>query len=341
MDIVTDSRNNEYWRAYPGQSKDPAGRIKIHNRAILRGSRSTLHYYVTAQGQGYRAANWLKLWEVPEDNRLSSTFRAVALNILEMTMCSAFQSLPGSTLEIYFGPNKDEKPYSNLGLNIIPPVLQGLSLGPSVRKCFSLGLEKSADPDINGWPQFRHEYGKKAEKSNINFQRPLLRSAEFHARFQGAIQHLQINQSFCGSECLSQPALNNFELLDQLKRDLEPIGHPWVQPNGNFQALVGFVLEDSLDTESKNLSNPTISIPRQFQDSGWNMGNSLTWAANPIQRGLAETTQCLRSTQKFETEAFVRFNQTIIQHSGLRVVLICSRAVQSLVLPMERKETRL
>lgn len=257
-------------------------------------------------------------------------------------MCSAFQSLPGSTLEAYCGPNNNEKPYSNLGLNIIPPVLQGLSLGPSVRKCFSLGLEKSADPDINGWPQFRHEYGKRAEKSNINFQRPLLRSAEFYARFQDAVQHLQISQSFCGSECLSHPDSNNFELLDQLKKDLEPIGLPWVQPNGNFQALVGFVLEDSLDsTESKNLSNPKISIPRQFQDSGWNTRNSLIWAANPIQRGLAEMTQSLRPAQKFETEAFVRFNQSIIQHSGLRVVLICSRAVQSLVLPTERKETRL
>lgn len=341
MDIVTDSRNNEYWRAYPGQSRDPAGRIKIHNRAILRGSKSTLRYYVIAQGQGYRTANWVKLWELPEDNRLSSTSQAVALNILEMTMCSAFQSLPGSTLEAYYGPNKDEKPYSNLGLNIIPPVLQGLSLGPSVRKSFSIGLEKSTDPDINGWPQFRHEYGKRVEKSNINFRRPLLRSAEFRARFQDAIQHLQISQSFCGSECLSHPALNKPELLDQLKRDLEPIGLPWVQPNGNFQALVGFVLEDSLDTESENSSNPKISIPRQFLDSGWDLRNSLTWAANPIQRGLAEMTQSLRSTHKFEAEAFARFNQSIIQHSGLRVVLICSHAVQSLVLPTERKEKTL
>ncbi|KAH8429535.1 uncharacterized protein LDX57_007199 [Aspergillus melleus] len=57
VDIVTDLRNNEYWRAYPGQSKDPAGRIKTHNPAILRGSRSTLHHHVIAQGQGYRAAN--------------------------------------------------------------------------------------------------------------------------------------------------------------------------------------------------------------------------------------------------------------------------------------------
>lgn len=341
MDIVTDSRNNEYWRAYPGQSKEPPGRIKIHNRAILRGSRSTLHYYVIAQGQGYRAANWLKLWEVPADTQLSCTSRAIALNVLEMTMCCAFQSLPGSTLEAYYGPREDGKPYSNLGLNIIPPVLQGLSLGPSVRKSFSLGLEKSPDPDINGWTQFRYEYGKKAEKPNIIFQRPLMRSSEFHARFQDAIQHLQLSQSFCGSESLPHSASNNFGLLSQLQEDLEPIGLPWVPPSGNFEALVGFALEDFLDAESEHTSNTKISIPCQFQDSGWNMKNSLTWAANPIKRDLTEMTQSFRSTQESETESFIRFNQSIIQHSGLRVVLMCGRAVQDLVLPTEREETRL
>lgn len=172
MDIVTDLRNKEYWRAYPGQSKDPSERIKIHNRQILRGSTSTLHYYVISQGQGYRAANWLKLWEVPKGLQLSSAFRAVALNDLEMTMCRAFQSLPGSILEAYYGPIEDGKYYSNLGLNIIPPVLQGLSLGPSVRKSFSLGLEISADPDIKRWPQFRYEYGKNLRKPQSVFSDP-------------------------------------------------------------------------------------------------------------------------------------------------------------------------
>ncbi|KGO39200.1 hypothetical protein PEX1_063420 [Penicillium expansum] len=341
VDIVTDSRNHEYWRAYPGQSKEPPNRIKIHNRAILRGSRSTLHYYVIAQGQGYRAANWLKLWEVPTDTQLSCTSRAVALNVLEMTMCRAFQSLPGSILEAYYGPKEDGKSYSDLGLNIIPLVLQGLSLGPSVRKSFSLSLEKSPDPDINGWPQFRYEYGKKAEKFNINFQRPLMRSSEFHARFRDAIQHPQLSQSFRGSESLPHSALSNFELLNQLKEDIEPIGLPWIPPNGNFDALVGFALEDFLDAESEHSSNTKISMPCQFQDSGWNMTNSLTWAANPIQRDLTKMMQSMRSSQERETESIIRFNQSIIQHSGLRVVLMCGRAVQDLVLPTEREETRL
>ncbi|KAK1139819.1 hypothetical protein N8T08_011144 [Aspergillus melleus] len=341
VDIVTDLRNNEYWRAYRGQSKGPAGRIKTHNRAILRGSRSTLHYHVIAQGQGYRAANWLKLWEVPKDAQLSTTSRAVALNVLEMTMCRAFQSLPGNTIEAYYGPNEDGRPSSNLGLNIVPPVLQGLSPGLSVRKSFSLGLEESPDSDISGWLQFRYEYGKKAERSNINFQQSLLRSSEFIVRFHDAVKCLQLSKSLCASESLPHKVLTDFELSNRLEDDLGPKGLPWVQPNGNIQARVGFALEDCLDTESENPRNPKMPLPRQFHDSGWNMTNCLIWAANPLRRDLTEMTQFSRSTNNSETGPLIWFNQSILQHSGLRVVLMCGRAVQSLVLPIGCEETRL
>ncbi|KAJ5587269.1 uncharacterized protein N7459_003034 [Penicillium hispanicum] len=341
VNIVTDLRNHEYWRAYPGRSKEPLERIKVHNRQILRGSVSTLHYYIISQGQGHRKANWLKLWQVPEGLQVSSTFRAVALNVLEMTMCRAFQSLPGDILETYYGPNEDGRPYSNLGLNIIPPVLQGLSLGPSARKSFSLGLEISPDSDIKGWPKFRYDYGKKVERTEIHFQRPLMQSSEFHTHFQVATQHLQLSESFCGDKPLPYSTLNNSELVHLLERDLDPTDCLWAYPNGNFKALVGFVLEDCLDAEPTNSSIMKISIPRQFQDSGWNTANSLTWAANPLQRDLTRMTRCLQSTQQPEVTSFIRFNQTIIQHSGLRVVLMCGRSVQNLVLPTRCEETRL
>ncbi|KAJ5424671.1 hypothetical protein N7445_010644 [Penicillium cf. griseofulvum] len=327
VDIVTDSRNSEYWRAYPGQSKDPPCRIKIHNRAILRGSKSTLHYYVIAQGQGYRAANWLKLWEATKDTQLPCTSRAVSLNILEMAMCRAFESLPGSILEAYFGPREDGKPYSNLGLNIISPVFQGLSLGPSI-------------PTLLDGPNSVMSTEKKNEKSNINFQRPLMRFPELYARFYDAIQHLQLSQPFCGSKPLPHSALSNSELLGLGAAKRRPKAN-MSSPNGNFEALVGFVLEDFLDAEPEHSSNAKISIPCQFQDSGWNIMNSLTWAANPTKRDLADMALSFRPTQESETESFIRFNQSIIQRSGLRVVLMCGRAVRVLVLPTEREETRL
>jgi hypothetical protein len=176
-----------------------------------------------------------------------------------MTMCRAFQSLPGDTSETYYGPIENGKLYSNLGLNIIPPVLQGLSLGPSVRKSFSLGLEISPDSDIKGWPKFRYDYGKKAERTEIHFQRPLMRSSEFHTRLQDATQHLQLSGSFRGDQSLPHSALNKSKLVSLLKSDLGPADCPWAYPNGNLQALVGFVLEDCLDAESTNSSVMKIS----------------------------------------------------------------------------------
>jgi hypothetical protein len=52
-------------------------------------------------------------------------------------------------------------------------------------------------------------------------------------------------------------------------------------------------------------------------------------------------TQSFLPTQKSETESFIRFNRSILRHSGLRVILMCGRAVPGLVLPKEREETRL
>lgn len=168
-----------------------------------------------------------------------------------------------------------------------------------------------------------------------------MRSSDFHARLQDAVQHFRLDQSFCANESLPHSALTKFELFDLLKRNLDPTGFPWASPYGNFQALVGFVLEDYLDTESTNSSVTQISIPCQFQDSGWNMTNSLTWAANPLLRDLAQMTQPFRSIQQPETISFIQINRTIIQHSGLRVILMCGRSVQHLVLPAGYKETRL
>ena len=120
--------------------------------------------------------------------------QAVFQNVLEMTMCRAFESLPGNILEAYFGPKEDGRPYSNLGLNILPPLLQGLSLSPSIRKSFSFNLETSTDPDINSWPNFRLEYERTAKKSPINFQCPLMKPQELRSCFLKALHQIKLTQ---------------------------------------------------------------------------------------------------------------------------------------------------
>jgi hypothetical protein len=50
-------------------------------------------------------------------------------------------------------------------------------------------------------------------------------------------------------------------------------------------------------------------------------------------------TQFLRSVQNIEKKSLIQLNQSIIEHSGLRVVLMCGRSVQDFVLPIESEET--
>ena len=71
--------------------------------------------------------------------------------------------------------------------------------------------------------------------------------SEFYARFQEACGYLWLGQPFHGTEMVPHTVLTNSELFKRLEKDLEPVGLPWVQLNGSFDSLVGFVLEDCLD----------------------------------------------------------------------------------------------
>ncbi|KAL2828778.1 hypothetical protein BDW59DRAFT_43980 [Aspergillus cavernicola] len=107
-----------------------------------------LHYYVIKRGIGHRLANFLRLWTLICPDYVDPFVVAVFLNILEMAMCRALESLPNDVLEEYFGRRWGG--YCNMGLNIVPPTLQNVSLGSNTRRQFSIGLESSRDPGICG-----------------------------------------------------------------------------------------------------------------------------------------------------------------------------------------------
>lgn len=125
--------------------------------------------------------------------------------------------------------------------------------------------------------------------------------------------------------------------LSQLVTGLIDIGR--IKPYGNVEPPVGFVLENSLDTHSE-CSNDAIRIPVQFQDSGWNITNSLTWAAHPAKKDISGMTQRLKS-EKTDIELFTLLNQAAIQQSGTRIILMSGHSLQEFVLPVGCKETLL
>lgn len=63
LDYVTDSRSDEYFRLYVGQSGDRFARITMHQhaQAILQSKRNTLHHFTTKIGNGFRTANFVRI----------------------------------------------------------------------------------------------------------------------------------------------------------------------------------------------------------------------------------------------------------------------------------------
>jgi hypothetical protein len=77
-------------------------------------------------------------------------------NFLEMTFCRAFQSLPSSILEDIFGPCPENNGhYLGMGLNVMPPLLQGKKIAPTLRSRFVKPIALSPDLEIREWPSMR------------------------------------------------------------------------------------------------------------------------------------------------------------------------------------------
>src|SRR6266480_6835493 len=143
LDFVTDSRDNTYIRFYVGQSIMILFRVDKHIRKILKGSCTTLHYYILQLGRGCRTSNWLRLWTILDQIDLSPTHQELIQNFPEILFCGAFQSLPTEELIRHFG-NK-LKISSNVGLNVLSPLLQSLNI--SHTGGFKDLLRNSPDPE--------------------------------------------------------------------------------------------------------------------------------------------------------------------------------------------------
>ncbi|KAJ5172979.1 hypothetical protein N7492_005572 [Penicillium capsulatum] len=163
LDYVTDLRDHDYWRSYVDQTSDLAQRIPQHCRAIRKGKTNALHYYIITKSSaaGFRYDNFIR-WDI--DDSVSEAFE----NVLEMTFVRAFQSISPGILEEYFGPCP-EGAYAKVGLNIVPPLIQGRELAPTVRRELTKLLETCDDPEINEWPNIRgqQEMQPRTSKSHM------------------------------------------------------------------------------------------------------------------------------------------------------------------------------
>lgn len=97
-------------------------------------------------------AHFIQLWHIPDDANRSTQHTCLLQNFVEFLFCGAFESLPEECLRRYFGTaNKESGQYSNVGLNVLPPLLQGTVTNRSTKDYYRNLLVKSDDPEIRSW----------------------------------------------------------------------------------------------------------------------------------------------------------------------------------------------
>jgi hypothetical protein len=146
LDYVVDSRDALYVRWYVGQSRSPRRRIiSQHSQSMLRGENSSLHYFIIWLGNGYRSANFIKLWSFPNAIGDSDTNKDVSMrNILEAVFCRAFSTHHGSLTTW----DKADGLQSGYGLNIMTPLVQSNAVSDIAIAVSKSQIHASKDPQI-------------------------------------------------------------------------------------------------------------------------------------------------------------------------------------------------
>jgi len=157
LDYIKDDRNKDYWRPYVGQTSNPAKRINKHFEAFKRAKNQPLHYFIASKGRGHRSMNVIRLWSLPNGDCINDGQSRILLsNILETVMCRAFQSLPRTVLQEFFG----DQEFATTGLNIVPPLFQGFRLDVSKRQRYCISCLDSMDEQIREWSDGRRNQVK-------------------------------------------------------------------------------------------------------------------------------------------------------------------------------------
>lgn len=278
LNAVFDDRDRHYVRFYVGQSADPSERVSQHKKAVKNGMNDTLLYYIIWKGDGHRHGKFLRLWTLVLPEVHGEAIHAIFNNILEMVMAYAFQSLPPATLRTWFG---GQTSYAGVGLNVIPPVYQGISLAPKLRQAFKLQLTESLDPEIKEWPEFRM---KQLEDTPLSASKhrilPMLKVSDYRNIFENTIR----NHSHLSGLRWSQSTgdVNVSDLLGECAMKLKTVTGTFpelLRPFGSTRASVGMVLGELFyDRDSTRVTSENLTpLPWGILQSGYTESNVLIW----------------------------------------------------------------
>ncbi|KAJ5832016.1 hypothetical protein N7474_000327, partial [Penicillium riverlandense] len=290
LDYVTNLRDKDYWRPYVGQSSDLAQRIPQHCRAIRLGKSGALHYYIITKkpAADFRLANFIRLWVIESPWETDDLIIHAFENFLEMTFARAFQTMAPTILEEYFGPCPDGT-YSNVGLNVVPPLMQGRELAPTVCGNFVKLLESSQDPEIREWPEVRareqREFKPKASKGRITAVLTLTPEQYINCLHDAIKTKPNTSGSIAwpAKEKVPWMPQRNEQGLVDLKTWYKRVSDKNICESNNLVAPVGTVAASIgivLDSVPCHDYGNNIFLPWGLTESGFTQENSLIWIAN-------------------------------------------------------------
>ncbi|KAB8261021.1 hypothetical protein BDV32DRAFT_148894 [Aspergillus pseudonomiae] len=337
LDYVTDDRDMRYWRPYVGQSSNVEKRIKEHIKGAARMIPDSLHYFVIHKGNGMRAMNFIRLWSFTDHECFNQETKSIFANILEMAFAFAFQSLPPNILEKYFGRLQGAS-YSGLGLNVIEPLLQGISLRSHIRQILNVKLGLSPDPHIRMWPSFR-ERTKRADESVSKWHGDqfLTKWKDYQVLFDLAMREAerpcQVDYRFNGRRSMNYAAIDFLPIQSELAEVV--LGTTGEQihlkyPVGNPEARIGIILPGC----PMGIGLDETDIPWGIHESGFNETNCIMWYADPRLRSFSHASQTHDCRLALEA-CFLKYNRDVIQNSNLTVIIYEEVETERLIIPAQ------
>uniref|UniRef100_A0A093V5P7 Uncharacterized protein n=1 Tax=Talaromyces marneffei PM1 TaxID=1077442 RepID=A0A093V5P7_TALMA len=337
LDFITDDRNPAYFRSYVGQSNFPKRRENYHINAILANYDSALHYHVPIKGYGHRHPNFIQLWKTGPDQVgefYDQTLLILVKNILEMVPCMAFQTLPPTILKEYFEPENVQNS-TMLGLNIVPPLYQTVSLGQEVSGGFfgvvkphRLGVFRSAYtwsllPDKTPHVITNEDYVE-AVKTGTKVNRLLSRLVIPGENTSPVRKDGNIEEWFIG-------LCNGLEttLSDETTRRI---------PFGSLEAKIGVVFDQVYQKEGMDEST---GLPYGIKQSGFNETNILAWPWSFRQYTSADACRPINSITRTELVLVRNYTKDLIARSRLQVIILCGNNPVGIILTEHLKERRI
>lgn len=323
LDYVTDSRCENYLRFYVGQTIKSTRRIMIdHCQSILKCRNSSLHYFIVWLGNGYRRANFLRLWALPYSMGRSND-KQVLSDMLETLFIRVFRSDHGGCSPS--GSDAEFEHSSGLGLNILCPFAQNSNLTNDIMRLpYVTPVRRSADPQISMWDEFRRVMKSrlKLEETATHIREPPWAEPQYFTALQQAIG----DKNCLGDLELSfqhVPETNDHLPAQWFDDRYEHVATN--SPLGSLTAPISFILDyasaiESDLRETSPIPKTDTGFPWVLQRTGFDVNNALVWTFDFTRYDVLNPFD-LRNPRS--SSLVQELNRAIIQQSSSKVVILC------------------